>query len=145
MAEQLQHRILSHIKSERYRPQRARGLAKDLELHDEESYPSFRQALRELMDAGRVVLGASGTIVLPGDNVQKDVFIGTFRQNKRGFGFVMPSDVGSREDLFIPEGENNGAITGDVVRARITSRGHKDGKAMYSGRIIEIMERSQKR
>ena len=49
------------------------------------------------------------------------------------------------EDLFIPEGENGGAITGDIVRAKITNREQRDGKAMYRGRIIEIITRSQKR
>ena len=33
----------------------------------------------------------------------------------------------------------------DVVRAKITSRGERDGKALYSGRVTEIIQRTQKR
>ena len=33
--------------------------------------------------------------------------------------------------LFIPEGQNNGAMGGDIVRAKITNKSHRDGKAMY--------------
>lgn len=145
MSDSLQHRILSHVKSERYRPQRPRHLARELNLTDDENYHAFRDALRELMDQGRVVLGARGAIMVPGQGTARDQFVGTYRHNRRGFGFVVPTDPTSHEDLYIPEGENAGAMTGDVVRAKITSRGQRDGKAIYSGRIVEIVQRSQKR
>ena len=145
MAEQLESRILSHLKSERYRPQRPRSLARELNLQQDEHYHAFRDALRELMHQGRVVLGAGGTIVLPGEQPSRDEFQGTYRHNRRGFGFVVPTDPASHEDLYIPEGQNGGAITGDLVRAKITSRGQRDGKTIYSGRITEIIQRTQKR
>src|SRR2546423_1864169 len=145
MSEQIQRRILSHIKSDQYRPQRPRSLAKELNLAGEQEYNSFREALRDLMHEGRVILGARGAIVLPGDRAAHDVYIGTYRQNKRGFGFVVPSDPGSREDLYIPEGENGGAITGDIVRAKIVHREQRDGRTMYRGRITEILQRTQKK
>lgn len=145
MAEPLQSRILSHLRSDRYRPQRPRGLAKELQLANDEVYPSFRESLRELMHQGRVVLGAGGTIMLPGNQPARDVFTGTYRHNRRGFGFVVPTDPSEHEDLYIPEGHNAGAITGDIVRAKITSRGQRDGKTIYSGRVMEIVERTQKR
>ncbi|HXE52781.1 MAG TPA: ribonuclease R, partial [Tepidisphaeraceae bacterium] len=145
MADQLESRILSHLRSERYRPQRPRGLARELNLQQEESYPAFREALRELMHEGRVVMGAGGTIVLPGEQPRRDEFEGTYRHNRRGFGFVVPTDPSSHEDLYVPEGQNGGAITGDLVRAKITSRGQRDGKTIYSGRVTEIIQRTQKR
>ncbi|HSZ55615.1 MAG TPA: ribonuclease R [Tepidisphaeraceae bacterium] len=145
MSDPIEHQILSHLKSERYRPQRPRGLARELNLQQEESYHAFRDALRELMHEGRVVLGAGGTIVLPTQQQARDEFPGTYRHNRRGFGFVVPTDPSSHEDLYIPEGQNGGAITGDIVRAKITSRGQRDGKTIYSGRITEIIERTQKR
>jgi ribonuclease R len=145
MVEQIQNKILSHIQSDNYRPQKPRRLARELELEGEETYPTFRDALRTLMHEGRVVLGSSGTIILPGQSSARDEFTGVYRHNKRGFGFVVPGDPTSHEDLFIPEGQNNGAITGDVVRCKIMSRGHKDGKTIYSGRIVDILQRTQKR
>src|SRR5579864_5728082 len=120
MTEAIGNRILTHLRSERYRPQRPRGLARELNLQHEETYHAFRDALRELMHEGRIVLGAGGTIVLPTQQQSRDEFTGTYRHNRRGFGFVVPTDPSSHEDLFIPEGHNGGAITGDVVRARIT-------------------------
>ena len=145
MAEPIEKQILSHVTSQRYRPQRPRGLARELSLHDEPSYHAFRDALRELMHEGRVVLGAGGTIVVPTQQQARDEFTGTYRHNRRGFGFVVPTDPTAHEDLYIPEGQNAGAITGDIVRAKITSRGQRDGKTIYSGRITEITQRTQKR
>jgi ribonuclease R len=145
MADHLQSKILSHVKSDRYQPQKPRTLAKQLQVADDESYPAFREALRELMHAGRVALGAGGTVVVPGGGTARNEFVGTYRQNKRGFGFVVPTDVSDREDLFIPEGEANGAMTGDIVRAKITTQEHREGKVMYRGRITEILQRSMNR
>jgi ribonuclease R len=145
MAEQLENRIIEHLKGDEYRPQRPRGLARELNVANEEEYHAFRDALKELMHAGHVVLGARGAVMLPAQHHSRDEFVGSYRHNKRGFGFVVPTDPGSREDLYIPEGQNAGAITGDVVRAKIMSKGQRDGKAIYSGRITEIMQRTQKR
>src|SRR5437773_10371367 len=93
------------------------------------------------MHAGRVVLGSRGAVMVP-NQAQKtgparDEFVGTYRHNKRGFGFVVHTDPATREDLYIPPGENGGAIDGDVVRAKITRRGQRDGKAHYAGRVNE--------
>lgn len=145
MSEQLQSKILSHLKSDTYRPAKPRGLAKELEVAHGDDYPAFREALRELMHAGRVVLGGGGTIVLPGQSTARNQFVGTYRHNKRGFGFVVPNDPSSHEDLFIPEGQNGGAMTGDQVRAQIVNQERREGRIMYRGQIIEILKRSNKR
>jgi len=145
MSEQLKNEIINHLKSSAYRPQRPRGLAQELDVADEAQYHAFRDALRELMHAGRVVLGARGAIMLPGEVTRDGLVTGTYRHNKRGFGFVVPTDPRGHEDLFIPEGQNYGAITGDIVRAKITDRGQRDGKALFGGRITEIVKRTQKR
>jgi ribonuclease R len=145
MSEQLHSKILSHLKSERYRPLKPRRLAREMNLAEDEVYPHFREALRELMHAGRVVLGAGGSIMLPGRDLQSEGIVGAYRQNRRGFGFVVPTDPDGHEDLFIAEGDNGGAITGDIVRAKITNREQRDGKVMFRGRVIEIITRSQKR
>ncbi len=97
------------------------------------------------MHAGRVVFGAGGASCFRRRTSFAEGIVGTYRQNQRGFGFVVPTDPDGHEDLFIPEGENGGAITGDVVRAKITNREQREGKVMYRGRVIEIITRSQKR
>jgi len=144
-SDSIHSRILTHLESPAYRPERPRKLAADLELTEDDHYGAFRDALRELMHEGRVVLGARGAVLLPSNRTSPNEFTGSYRHNKRGFGFVVPQDPTAHEDLFVPEGQNLGAITGDIVRAQITSQGHKDGKIIYSGRVTEIIQRTQKR
>lgn len=145
MSEQLKSRILSHLKSESYRPQRPRGVAREMNLHEEQTYGSFRESLCDLMREGRAVIGARGAVMVPAQKTSSNEFIGTYRHNRRGFGFVVPTDPGAHEDLYIPQGENAGAMTGDTVRAKITSRGQRDGRAIYTGRITEILKRGNNR
>ena len=146
MSEQLKNKIIEHLKSDDYRPQKPHKLARELEHHEEEDYPEFREALQDLVKHGRVVLGAGGNVLLPSEQPRKDEFVGTYRAKKGGFGFVVPTDATAHEDLYIPRGQSNGAISGDVVKARITNRRKgNDGKTLFEGQIVEIVERSQKR
>ncbi|HEY0007949.1 MAG TPA: VacB/RNase II family 3'-5' exoribonuclease, partial [Tepidisphaeraceae bacterium] len=103
--------------------------------------------LDELVNEGRAAVGEKGTIVVPTERRgSADEIVGTYRHNKKGFGFVIPTDVGSHEDVFVPEGNNAPtAITGDVVRVKVTGRGMRDGKPSASGKIIEVIERKNKR
>jgi ribonuclease R len=144
MSEQLQNKIIERLKSEDYQPQRPRKLARDLNVHQEENYHEFRDALRELMREGRVIMGG-GNVVLPSEQPRRDEFVGVYRAKKGGFGFVVPTDPSAHEDLYVPKGAHGGAISGDVVRARITNRRQGEGKTLFEGRITEIIERSQKR
>ena len=98
------------------------------------------------MHEGRVVLGAGGTVVLPSaaDRRATSSSARTATTSAASASSCRPTRQPTKT-CYIPEGENGGAITGDIVRAKITSRGQRDGKAMYSGRITEIVERTQKR
>jgi ribonuclease R len=145
MSDQLQNRIIEHLKSSKYRPQQPQKLARDLDVDQDASYHEFRDALRDLMHQGRVCLGAGGNIVLPSEQPARDEFVGTYRAKKGGFGFVVPTDPTAHEDLYVPKGANEGAISGDIVRARITNRRQGEGKTLCEGRIVEIIERGQKR
>jgi ribonuclease R len=100
----------------------------------------FEQAVEQLATLGRVVWGQGRTVALPplGNRVT-----GTYRQTARGFGFVVPDEANSHGDLFIPAGENNGAVTGDFVSAKVIVRDKYDtgNKKNVFGRVLEILKR----
>ncbi len=143
MNEPIQSRILTHLKSGRSGRVKPQTLAKDMNLDAGGEYHAFRDALRELMHAGRVVMN-DGNVTLPAQTLQQDQVVGTYRHNRRGFGFLVPTDPVGHEDLYIGEGDNGGAMTGDVVRAKIVNRQQRDGKTIYRGKVLEIITRSQK-
>lgn len=60
---------------------------------------------------------------------------GRFIATHKGFGFV---SIGKgRSDVFIPEGEQNGAMDGDQVEVRIFARKGKDRSRGYVQRILK--------
>ncbi len=134
-------RILRHLGDKLYRPEKVRRLAQSMGVESGE-YSEFRAAVRELMRAGRVVLGGRNQVMLP---ETPGTIIGRFRGHERGFGFVIPEDPVEHGDLFIPPGAGLNAITGDTVAARITRRGKRGDDSRVEGEIVEIVQRGQSR
>ena len=144
MSDAVSKQILDHLATEGYTPTRPRQLAKQLDL-DGPHYGTFRDALRDLMDEGRIVLGSMGNVVLPAGLQAGGEMIGSYRHNAKGFGFVIPSDPTAKEDLFIPPGHQNTALTGDLVRAKVKYDGKRRGEDSFSGTILEVVERKHSR
>src|SRR3954471_16421078 len=114
MAEkQIESKIMNYLRSPGGRPLRPRKLARELDVQEEE-YHAFRNALRDLMRQGRVVLGGGGSVVLPTQKQGSGAIVGVYRHNRKGFGFVEPRDPTGHEDLYIPAGENGGGVNGGV-------------------------------
>jgi ribonuclease R len=137
--ERFADRILKHMGRSGYQPLKLRRLAREMGIADDE-YGDFRAAARALMKSGRIVLGSASALTLPEPS---GVVVGHFRANPRGFGFVIPDSPTSHGDLFIPRGGAGGAVTGDTVAARVRRRGSRQGKRIYEGRIVQIIERGQ--
>ncbi len=134
-------RILRHVSSKSYRPQRLRKLAREIGVEEEE-YGAFREAVKTLMRAGRVIRGGGNSVVMPD---RPGVIIGRFRGHQRGFGFVVPESPTEHGDLFIPPGSTLDAITGDTVAARVTRRGRRGEESSVEGEIVEVVQRGQSR
>ncbi len=138
MPERYSDAILKHLASRGYHPLKQHQLARQLGVADEE-YDSFREAVKQLRDSGRIVLGAGNALTLPG---LPERIVGVFRQNARGFGFVTPEIPFSHGDLYVPMGETGGAMTGDKVEARVLHE-KKGTRRVYSGTVTRIVERSK--
>jgi len=133
--------IVKFLAARGYQPLKPRQLARQLGVADED-YGTFREAIKQLRDSGRVVLGAKDALTLPaiGDRVT-----GIFRANPRGFGFIVPETPNAHGDLFVPEESTGGALTGDLVVATVRHRGKRDGRALYAGTVVESLRRGQNR
>jgi ribonuclease R len=133
--------IIKSLTARDYQPLKPRQLARRLGV-TEEHYGAFREAIKRLRDSGRIVLGAKDALTLPeiGDRVR-----GVFRANPRGFGFIVPETPNSHGDLFVPEDSTGGAMTGDLVVATVRRRGKREGRALYAGTVVQILQRGQNR
>ncbi|SET11133.1 RNAse R [Oceanobacillus limi] len=62
--------------------------------------------------------------------------VGTYEDNK-AFGFVIADDKRIPNDIFIPKNQNNGAVSGHKVLARITK--YPEGRMSAEGEVTEIL------
>lgn len=138
---EITHRILEHVGQKEYRPKGVGKLARDIGV-DHSEFNEFRIAVKELMRAGRVVLGSGDMVTLP---TSAQTITGRFRGHARGFGFVIPESPAEHGDLFIPPNATLNAINGDIVVARITRRKEGSEGLRVEGEIVEVIERSQNR
>jgi len=141
MPEIQKERIIKFLKHPDYTPLKLAQLAKALGVGSD-VYPQFKSAFGQLRQAGRVVIGAGNLVSLPPLSGR---IIGTFRANPKGFGFVTPLEPTSHGDLFIPPDETAGAMTGDIVAAKVLKKGTRAGRMRFKGRIVDILERAQNR
>lgn len=116
---------------------RAAKLAKAMGIAEAE-HGDFHDAVDALRRVGRVVLGTGNAVMLPHPPNQ---ITGTFRGNQRGFGFVVPDSASAHGDLYIGKGDTLDAVTGDRVLCHVMSRGKRDGKDAFGGKILKIVER----
>jgi len=141
MPEVHEKRIINFLKHPDYRPLKAGQLARALAVSPED-YPQFKQTLEHLRRAGHIVIGAGSSIMLP---ALSSLVTGTFRANPKGFGFVTPLEPTAHGDLFVPEDAAGGAMTGDVVTARVVRKGQRAGQPRYTGQVVEVLERANNR
>jgi len=138
--EEIKQQILTRIAEKRYEPVRPRQLARQLGIAPRQ-YDLFQLAVEALHRDGKLIIGERGRVSLPEPT---GVFVGTYKGNPRGFGFVDPADVRFREEVFIPEGENLTAVTGDLVEVKLVRR--RAGRRVRTfGRVVRILERKHSR
>ncbi len=141
MPERYVDAILDYLSSREYQPLKPRQLARQMGVSDAQ-YGSFREAVKRLRDAGRVVLGSQNALMLPEMGAQ---VTGRYRANPKGFGFVVPDTPNRHGDLFIPPGSDGGAMTGDEVLADVARQGKRGGETLYRGKIVKILRRGESR
>lgn len=128
--------VQQYIADPKNRPLKAKPLARTLGVPTE-AYPAFREALREMLRQGLLALGPGRTVV----SIRRaGEVLGTFRANRRGFGFI---EVIGRPDVFVPRGRTHHALDGDRVLARLV-RGRGGGLPPH-GEIVRIVERAATR
>jgi len=146
MAEFFKKRIQRFLKRPGYQGLKSSQLADALGV-TAECYAQFETAFEQMHCAGHVLIGEGDLVTLPPTG---STMTGTFRANPRGFGFVTPLEPTAHGDLFIAPDSTGGAMTGDIVLAKVMKAPVQRRKRLpqarqYRGKIIEILERAQNR
>ncbi|MGE0479010.1 MAG: ribonuclease R family protein [Phycisphaerae bacterium] len=123
---------MQYIADHRERPLKLRALARALGVADDH-YAGFRQAARDLLAAGRIVLGQGRRLEAP---EPADRVVGVYRAHARGFGFVQRAEG---PDLYVPRGRGGDALDGDTVLVRVWKSRRDDPRPCAS--VLRVMER----
>ncbi|MCA9243483.1 MAG: VacB/RNase II family 3'-5' exoribonuclease [Phycisphaerales bacterium] len=116
--------IREYIAANPGRPHRVRGLAKTLDVPDEE-YTDFRRAYRHETEQPASTGGRKGGIE------------GVFRATRRGHGFL---EREGRPDMLIPQRSTGGAAEGDRILARVSVRRGPRGAPVAE--VVRVLERA---
>jgi len=121
-----------------YRPTTIRNIVKDLRIsHDDRA--AFDETISSAKENGLIELGRDDCVRLP---ALPDEIVGSYRSNKRGFGFVKPNQRFREGDVYIGSGAEGDAVSGDTVRVVISQSGRWSGKGA-AGKIVEVLERGR--
>jgi ribonuclease R len=135
---QFESRILAAVDDPGYQPVKPRALARKLGLAST-AYPDFKNALRDLVQQGRLTLG-KGQMVRAARPT--GAIAGTFRRTSSGAGFVRvttgPEVAGG--DIFISGADTLDAANGDEVLVRLKSKAARSGRNRQ-GVILRILAR----
>lgn len=133
------NKLLDHLSHEGYRPTTIRNLVRDLRI-DNESRSVFDETLFRAKEDGLIELGRDDCVRLP---ALPEEITGTYRSNKRGFGFVKPSQRYREGDVYIGSGSEGDAVSGDTVRVVIIQGGRWKKDKGSAGRITEVLSRGR--
>jgi ribonuclease R len=98
-------------------------------------YKLFEQAVRNLIQEGKVVKIKGGRVGIP---ATLPVITGKLVLSKQGYGFVYDENTG--KDIFIPPSQLGTALDGDIVEIRLNAV--QKGKNL-EGQVIRIVKRSR--
>jgi ribonuclease R len=134
-------RVLALVSEPDYVPISVKTLAKRFGITNDD-YPSFRNAVKSLIKAGKLDLNKSKQVRKPSTGSTSGTVTGTFRRSSKGFGFVRPTKSTDKADqIFIPVDAGRDASTGDEVVVKIVKKAKGPG-FNPEGKIIQVTNRA---
>lgn len=133
-AKQLQDELFNFLKANHTQSFSAQTLTDGLRLPDANGFTQVVQALASLERAGQIQ-EIDGSFRY---DAKKEGYIGTFRSNAKGFGFVAID--GLDDDVFINPDNTALALNLDQVRVTLLTKGDATAGKGPEGRVEEIIE-----
>ncbi|WP_342440281.1 ribonuclease R [Paenibacillus sp. FSL L8-0436] len=127
--------LLDFMRETAYKPLTYDELVSHFELHDSASFKAFEDLLLELEQDGRVVLTRNARYGVP---ERMDLLRGRLQAHAKGFAFLIPDDR-DHPDVYVHANDLKGAMNGDIVLVRVTSKSPSGGR--MEGEVVRIVKR----
>lgn len=139
MAEEHVQKILTYMKDEAYKPLTVKELEEVFGIQDSSEFKDFVQTLNKMEDDGLIVRTRTNRYGLP---EKMNLVRGKLQVHAKGFAFLIAEGETDEKDVYINQGDLNGAMNGDRVIVRLHS---KSSGSRPEGTVIRIIERGVKR
>ncbi|MFC7394511.1 ribonuclease R [Scopulibacillus cellulosilyticus] len=123
------------MKEEAYKPMTLTELEEVFDLTDSEAFKTFVKTLNKMEDQGLIVRTRSNRYGLP---EKMNLIRGKVQGHAKGFAFIIPDEADKYDDVYVAQGDLNGAMNGDTVIVRLS---HESSGERPEGVVIRIIER----
>ncbi|UQZ37509.1 ribonuclease R [Paenibacillus sp. PK3_47] len=127
--------LLDFMRETAYKPLTYDELVSHFAIEDSTDFTAFENLLKGLEQDGRIVLTRNGRYGVP---ERMDLLRGRLQAHAKGFAFLIPDDR-DHPDVYIHANDLKGAMNGDIVLIRITSKSPSGGR--MEGEVVRIVKR----
>ncbi|CAM4495293.1 ribonuclease R [Paenibacillus typhae] len=127
--------LLDFMRETAYKPLTYDELVSHFAIEDSASFKAFEDLLSELEQDGRIVLTRNNRYGVP---ERMDLLRGRLQAHAKGFAFLIPDDR-DHPDVYVHANDLKGAMNGDIVLIRITSKSPSGGR--MEGEVVRIVKR----
>ncbi|PYI51325.1 ribonuclease R [Paenibacillus flagellatus] len=128
--------LLDFMREKAYKPMTYQELEKHFGIGDAADFKQFLKMLNELEEAGEIIRTRTERYGVP---ERMNLIRGKLQGHAKGFGFLLPDDK-EHPDIYIHANDMNGAMNGDIVLGRITSKSAAGGK--LEGEVVRVVSRA---
>ena len=128
--------LLEFMREKAYKPITYQELERHYGIDDAEEFKQFLRMLNRLEQAGEIVRTRTNRYGVP---ERMNLLRGKLQMHAKGFGFLLTDDS-DHPDVYIHANDLKGAMNGDRILVRVTSKSN-DGTRM-EGEVIRILERA---
>ncbi|MFE4714675.1 ribonuclease R [Paenibacillus sp. NPDC056722] len=127
--------LLDFMRETAYKPMTYDELVSHFALEDSNEFKAFEDLLIALEQDGRMVLTRHGRYGVP---ERMDLLRGRLQAHAKGFAFLIPDDR-EHPDVYIHANDLKGAMNGDIVLVRVSSKSPSGGR--MEGEVVRIVRR----
>ncbi len=128
--------LLDFMREKAYKPMTYQELEKHFQIEDADSFREFLKLLNRLEQEGKVLRTRTQRYGVP---ERMNLLRGRLQAHPKGFGFLIPEEKG-HPDVYIHANDLHGAMNGDTILVRISSKGAAGGK--LEGEVVRIVARA---
>ncbi|RUS45867.1 ribonuclease R [Cohnella sp. AR92] len=128
--------LLDFMRENAYKPMTYQELEKYFGISDAAEFKEFLRMLAELEQDGKIMRTRTERYGVP---ERMNLLRGRLQAHAKGFAFLIPEDT-DHPDLYIHANDLKGAMNGDIVLGRVTSK--SDGGNRLEGEIVRIVKRA---